>query len=268
MTLLGCSTQIFAGQPLDEFLPLIAESGYVEIELCSSPVEHPILPPIELDRPSSYYTDLKRKISLFGLNIESLGGTFGIEVGNPKFDRVVEICHMMEVSVIAIESAGLANNDEAFSWLLNAVNQSSILAAQAEVKIMLRPCFGQSVYSLETATKFVKSVDPDWVGINFDASQLWVSEPKLDPIDSLNQLKDYIFGFRLRDCRRGQLPTADNQQIPGQCDVDFSALAEFSAEIETVSAVILDLRSDSHHSLDILRQWLDKSVQYLQPLFD
>ena len=65
MTLLGCSTQIFAGQPLDEFLPLIAESGYVEIELCSSPVEHPILPPIELDRPSSYYTDLKRKISLF-----------------------------------------------------------------------------------------------------------------------------------------------------------------------------------------------------------
>ena len=268
MAILGCNTQLFVGHSLDEILPLIVEAGYETIDLFSQPVVPLNDPFIQLGRPSSYYTDLKRKISLFGLNVGSLSGSFGIEIGSPEFDRVVEVCHMMGLPAIAIESAGLSDNDEAFSWMLNAVNRSSLLAAQAEIKIMIKPYFGKSVYSLETTTKFTQSVDPAWVGINFDASQLWFAEPELDPIESLDRLKDFVCCFNLRDCRRGQIPTLDDQQIPGQGDIEFESLAEFASDISNISMAMLDLHSTPHRSLDDLRKWLDQSIQYLQPIFD
>ena len=62
MAILGCNTQLFAGHSLDEILPLIVEAGYENIDLFSQPVGPLSHPLIQLGRPSSYYTDLKRKI--------------------------------------------------------------------------------------------------------------------------------------------------------------------------------------------------------------
>ena len=265
---LGCSTQLFVGHPLDEVLPIIAESGYQAIELCSRPPTPPAQPVIELGHPSSYYADLKQKVVLHRLEIESLGGTFGIDIGTSEFDRVVEIADMIGLPAITFDSGGLAGNEEAFGWFLNAVNQSSLLSSQANIKLIVKPHLGKSIYSLETAMRFVESIDRDWVGINFDAGQFWASEPEIDPIESLDQLKDYVTGVRIRDCRRGQPPALDETQIPGQGDLEFSAVAELVAEIDELPAVILDLRASPNGSLDDLRGLIDKSIEHLRLHFE
>ena len=94
------------------------------------------------------------------------------------------------------------------------------------------------------------------------------SEPEIDPIESLDQLKDYVTGVRIRDCRRGQPPALDETQIPGQGDLEFSAVAELVAEIDQLPAVILDLRASPNGSLDDLRGLIDKSIEHLRLHFE
>ena len=116
--------------------------------------------------------------------------------------------------------------------------------------------------------RFVESIDQDWVGINFDAGQFWASGLETDPIESLDQLKDYITGIRIRDCRRGQFPALDETQIPGQGDLEFSAISELVAEIDQLPAVILDLRASPNRPLDDLRDLIDKSIEHLRLHFE
>ena len=104
---LGCSTILYGGFSLGEALQGISETGYQSIELCA---RLGTAPHVEMDRAASYYTEIKQKVTDYGLVIESLAGTGGIEFGSDNFGRVIEVADLLGAPAIAIGSGGKSDD--------------------------------------------------------------------------------------------------------------------------------------------------------------
>ena len=97
---------------MGEALQGISETGYQSIELCA---RLGTAPHVDMDRTASYYTEIKQKVTDYGLVIESLAGTGGIEFGSDNFGRVIEVADLLGAPAIAIGSGGKSDDQESES---------------------------------------------------------------------------------------------------------------------------------------------------------
>jgi len=267
---LGCSTILYGGFSLGEALQGISETGYQSIELCARPST---APHVEMDRAASYYTEIKQKVTDYGLVIESLAGTGGIEFGSDNFDRVIEVADLLGAPAIAIGSGGKSDDQESWGKFLNAINRVSLLTSQADIKLTIKPHVGNAVYSSETIIQFMQEVDRNWVGINYDASHIYRSGEGQDPVEVLDIVKEYVITLRIRDNRDSrQKPIGPvKTQIPGRGVLDLPAITEIMNTIDHVDYVIVEIvgtHAGTDTPLDQVQEIIDECHDYLNPFFD
>ena len=269
MKKLGCSTILYGGFPLDEALSGIAKAGYKAIELCARPG---MAPHLEIGKPASYYEDVKYKVDSHGLAIESIAGTGGIAMDTPEFDKAVEAAQLVGAPMIAEGAGGKSDDEDSFKEVVNRVNAVSVRTSQAGIKLTLKPHVNNAVYSAETGHRFMQEVDREWVGLNYDPTHIYRTDPPEDPVESLTQLAEWVFTLRIRDNRESrERPIGPVEtQIPGKGVLDLLALAAVMNEIDEVNYVLLEIvgtHGGTDTALDEVQRVVDESIAYLGALF-
>lgn len=269
MKALGCSTILYGGHSLEQALKGIVAAGYKAIELCARPG---MAPHLEIGKPTSYYEEIKAQVASYGLVIESIAGTGGIGMDGPEFDAVIDAAQQVGAPAIAEGAGGKSDDEESFRQVVELVNKTTARISQAGIKLNLKPHVNNAVYSTETALRLMQEVDREWVGINFDASHIWRTAAAEDPVESLQQLQDYITTLRIRDNRESrESPIGPVEtQIPGKGSMDLLALAAVMNATDQVPYVILEIVG-THGGTDTplaeVQQIVEESITYLNPLF-
>ena len=156
--------------------------------------------------------------------------------------------------------------------MVELVNAAAVRTSQAGIKLSLKPHVNNAVYSTETALRLMQEVDREWVGINFDASHIWRTAVAEDPVESLQQLRDYTATLRIRDnrvSREGPIGPVETQ-IPGKGAIDLPALAEVMSTIDHVPYVTLEIvgtHGGTDTSLCEVQRVVEESIAYLKPMF-
>lgn len=269
MKFLGCSTILYGGFGLEKALAGIVKAEYKAIELCARPG---MAPHLEIGKPASYYEKIKATIASHGLAIESIAGTGGIGMDSPEFDAVIEAAQQIGAPAIAEGTGGKSDDEEGFKQVVELANATAARTSQAGIKLSLKPHVNNAVYSTETALRLMQEVNPEWVGINFDASHIWRTAAAEDPVESLQQLKDYIATLRIRDNRKsreGPIGPVETQ-IPGKGGIDLPALAAVMNTIDHVPYVTLEIvgtHGGTDTPLTEVQRVAEESIAYLKPLF-
>ncbi len=269
MKALGCSTILYGGFSLDQALESIAATGYEAIELCARPG---MAPHLAIGREPSYYKEIRDRVASYGLAIDSIAGTGGTKMDSPDFDAVIEAAQQVGAPAIAEGAGGKSDDEESFKQVVELVNAAAVRTSRAGIKLSLKPHVNNAVYSTETALRLMQEVDREWVGINFDASHIWRTAVAEDPVESLQQLRDYIATLRIRDnrvSREGPIGPVETQ-IPGKGAIDLPALAEVMNTIDHVPYVTLEIVG-THGGTDTplceVQRVVEESIAYLKSLF-
>ena len=276
---LGCSTILFGGYSLDEALDGIAKAGYRAIELCARPG---MAPHVAMDRPATYYAEIKQKITDRGLVIESLAGTGGISLDSDEFPRALEVAHMLGAPMIAEGAGGNspAVEDDSFKPeyetslkdVVGILNRAAEQAMQFGIKLTIKPHVGTAIYSRKSILKAVPDLNQEWIGINFDPTHIWRSGTGEDPVETLRAVKKYVFTLRIRDNRASRerpIGSVENQ-IAGKGALDLPAL---TAEMKTIedrvpyaTLEIVGTHNGTGWALEAVQDVIGQCFTYLEPL--
>ena len=277
---LGCSTILYGEYILDQALDGIAKAGYAMIELCARPG---MAPHVEIGKPTSYYREVRDKIESRGLAIESLAGNGGISMASDDFPRVLEAASLLGAPLIAEGSGGQSPmvEDETFTaeyeaslqGVLDIWNHAGEQAAGFGIKLTMKPHVGTAIYSSKTILRAVQGLNLGQIGINYDPSHIWRSGTQEDPVETLEQVKQYVFTLRIRDNRASRerpIGPVENQ-IPGKGAMDLPAIAAVMKSIEQAPCATLEIvgtHMGRGWALEDVQCVVDESIAYLKPLFD
>ncbi len=265
---LGCSTILYGGHDLDAALKGIRKAQYEAIELCAIPG---MAPHISCDMSLSTARELKAKAADYGLTIESIGASgnpFKAEgVGDAPFVKLMKVAVEIGAPALATGSGGKSDDEESFTEVVETINQMARIAADLGVKISIKPHVRSAVYSTPSAIRFMGEVDRDWVGVNYDASHLWRTEPPEAPEESVPKLAPYIFTARIRDTHEGHETPIGNveSQIPGRGGMDVPAICAALKQVSGLDTMTLEIVGAKEFALDEVQRVVEACKAYLEP---
>lgn len=260
---LGCSTLLYGGYDLDTTLKGIAKAGYKAIELCAIPGMGDHLPH---DQSVGYYEDLKKKIAGYGLAIESIGASTNLldAQARARFIKLMEAGAILGAPAMTTGSGGASDDEESFKVVVTNMDEMAKEAARTGVKISIKPHVRSAVYSTPTSLKFMKAMDTKWIGLNYDASHIWRTPDKEDPVESLKQLASYICTGRIRDTLSRDIPIGPVEtQIPGKGAMDIPAICKVFKGIKGLKYLTLEIVGSKDFSLDEVQRVVEESKAYL-----
>jgi sugar phosphate isomerase/epimerase len=119
---------------------------------------------------------------------------------------------------------------------IEGINRSAKIAKMNGIKILVEPEPGLLIENSEQFLKFVKKVQSDWVGLNFDMGHFFcVGE---DPADVIYRLAKYIGHFHLADISHTRL---HNHLIPGHGAIDFLSIFKAIKDINYHGFITVEL---------------------------
>jgi len=260
---LGCSTILYGGYDLDTALDGIKRAGYEAIELCSiqGMAEH-----LPVDQSPQYYQDVVGRISERGLAIESIGASTNLldQECRRRFIKLMHIAKDIGAPALTTGSGGTSDDEESFKTVVNTINELARIGAELGVKLSIKPHVRSAVYSTKTALRFMREVDTNWVGLNYDASHLWRTPEKEMPEESLKQLAPYIFTARIRDTLSRDIPIGSvENQIPGRGAMNLSAICEGLKGVQGLEYVTLEIVGTKDFPLEEVQRVVEESKRYL-----
>jgi len=268
--ILGCSTILYGGHSLDAALNGIRQAGYGAIELCAIPG---MAPHISCDMNEAEIQDVAAKIEDSGLVIESIGASgnpfSSDDPGEPPFVRLMRVAGALGVPALATGSGGAFGDGDSFKETVVRINGMAEIAADLGVRISIKPHVGAAVASTPTALRFMEEVDPEWVGLNVDASHLWRTEPWEVPEESIPKLAPHIVTARIRDTHAGhERPIGDvPSQIPGQGGMNLSAICAALDAVPDLEYVTLEIVGAKEFALADVQRVVEESKAGLDRCF-
>ena len=119
---------------------------------------------------------------------------------------------------------------------IEGINRSAEIAKINRIKILVEPEPGLLIENSEQFLKFIKKVQSDWVGLNFDMGHFFcVGE---DPADVIYRLAKYIGHFHLADISHTRL---HNHLIPGHGAIDFLSIFKAIKDINYHGFITVEL---------------------------
>ncbi|HLH80459.1 MAG TPA: sugar phosphate isomerase/epimerase, partial [Chthonomonas sp.] len=214
---LGCSTLLYGGFPVEVALEHISRAGYRAIELAAIPGMGDHLSQ-EVYQSPTLLKELSRKIADSGLTLESIGASTNLL--NPdarqRFIRLMEVGGVLGAPAITTGSGGVSDDEESFKTVVNLLNELSRVVRETGVKISIKPHVNCAVYSTRTALRLMEHVDPNYIGLNVDASHLWRTPEQENPEETIPSLLPYLCTARIRDTKGREKPIGSvEDQIPG-----------------------------------------------------
>lgn len=261
---LGCSTILYGGQDLTVAIQRIAAAGYRAVELCAIPG---MAPHLKTGENNSYFTGVKNLVADHNLVIESIGASGSLS-NQDLFLRILDSAAEIGAPLITTGSGGESDKEESFKSFVNTINSLVDEASTRGVKISIKPHVKSAVYNTSTAQRFMKEVDRNWVGINYDPTHIWRTPQKEIPEDTVGEILDYILSARIRDVTGRQLAIGSvEDQIAGNGNLNLPALAQELKKAPSLNYVILEIVGTKEMPTEQIDMVVKKSFEYFNPLF-
>lgn len=257
---LGCSTILFGGHLLDSALDGIKKAGYAAVELCCIPgmAEHvsTILTPEALKI-------IKSKIADRGLAIESIGAS-GVCGNVDSLKRVLSIAATLGAPAITTATGGKSDDEPSFAEVIKTWRDYAKAASEAKVKISVKPHVRAAVYHAPSSLRFIKELDTQWVGINYDPTHIYRTPSNEDPVASFTALAPYILTARFRDCagRELNIGTVD-KQVCGNGVLDIPAYFAVLNQAPSLQYVTLEIVGSSGMELAKVQDVIDRCAKFV-----
>ena len=261
---LGCSTILYGGHSLNTALERIAKIGYKAVELCAIPG---MAPHISVDVLDSEIVAIRAMLDTNGLAIESIGGSGNLGDAD-HFKRLLDVAAKVGAPAVTTGPTGASDNEDDFQKAIEHIRNVGEYAKSVGVKVSIKPHVGSSVYDTKTALRFMKEMDTEAVGLNWDGSHIWRTPDEEDPVASLRQLKPYIATLRIRDTLGRERPIGPVEtQIPGGGAMPLAEIAAEMNTIEHVKYVVLEIVGTKEMSVDEVDDVARRSYEGLAPYF-
>jgi sugar phosphate isomerase/epimerase len=261
---LGCSTILYGGYSLQTAVHRIAKTGYKSIELCAIPG---MAPHFSHDLLKAEIVAIKALVDDAGLAIESIGGSGNL--GDiARFQRLLDAAAAVGAPAVTTGSTGKADVEEDFVAAVKHVEALIPHAKSVGVRISIKPHVGAAIYNTATALRFMKEVDAEAVGINWDASHIWRTPDQEDPVASLRKLKRYVATLRIRDTLGRERPIGPvPTQVPGGGAMPLARIAKEMNTIKHLRHVVVEIVGTKDFALDDVQKVVDDTFAGLAPLF-
>jgi sugar phosphate isomerase/epimerase len=124
------------------------------------------------------------------------------------------------IPIVNIGSGGATGDEESTKAAIEMIRGYARLAADAGVKLAVKPHVGQAIHNADTGLRLMEEVDEPALGLNFDPSHLARADE--DPALVAPRWGDKIITSHFRDCptRVPGPPGTPEQQIPGRGALD------------------------------------------------
>jgi sugar phosphate isomerase/epimerase len=258
---------LYGGHPLEAALSDIQRAGYAAVELCSIPgmADH-----LSADEGPDFYHDLGEIVADHGLAIESIGASTNLldPERRARFVRLLNAASILGAPALTTGSGGVSDDEESFRIVVANVRELAKIAMDLGVRISIKPHVRAAVYSTPTALRFMAEVDPEVVGLNYDASHLWRANET--PEESLRRLAPYIATARIRDAvgREPGGPGPVDQQIPGSGAMNLRAIAAELAALPGLRYTVLEIVGTKGQPLEAIQYVVQTSRDRLRELFE
>ncbi len=273
---LSFSTNAFVEHTLKDAIGHIAALGYEGVEILAD------VPHLYADRCSR--GDLRRlkevlksfRIRVANVNANTAMGYYGCEFWEPLFEpslahprkdlrewrvaytrKCLEIASELEAPSVSITSGRMASGidpDQSLSLLRDSVDRLVGDARKYGVLLGIEYEPGLLIERYEELVAFIGQVASPYVGANLDLGHSHVLGE--DPWTVVSALGSGIFHVHLEDIRSRK----HYHLIPGQGDMDFSALGRCLRNIGYDGFVTVELYTYSHQPLEAAR----RSLKHLQ----
>ncbi len=257
---LGCSTLLFGGHLLDDALDGIKKAGYAAVELCCIPgmAEHfsTILTPEALKK-------VKQKVADRGLVIESLGAS-GAAGNLDSVKRVLAAAAILGAPAITTATGGKSDDEASFAEVVKQWKDYAKAAADANVKLSVKPHVRSAVYHGPSSLRFLKELDTQWVGINYDPTHIYRTPSNEDPVATYKQLAPHILTTRFRDCAGRELNIGPvDKQVCGCGVLDIPAYFAVLADAPNIQYVTLEIVGASVLELAKVQDVIERCAKYV-----
>src|SRR5919202_933680 len=270
---LAFSTNAFKKYSLEESIRLIKEIGYEGVEILSD-IPHAYPPQLkEEDILSIKETVSKNRIEISNLNAFTLYAITDVYhpswIENDNQRRELRIQHTnnclnlarkLGAKNISTEPGGpvdlnnkktinlIGNGSNNDKWggqydlqklqdlFIEGIARSARIAREYDVKILVEPEPGLLIENSEQFLRFLKNIDSDWVGLNFDIGHFFCVRE--DPADLIYRLRKYIGHFHLADITQTRV---HNHLIPGHGAIDFLSIFKTITEINYNGFITVEL---------------------------
>ncbi|HYZ51856.1 MAG TPA: sugar phosphate isomerase/epimerase family protein, partial [Nitrososphaeraceae archaeon] len=134
------------------------------------------------------------------------------------------------------KGSGQYHNQELQDLFIEGITKSAKIAEECGVKILVEPEPGLLIENSEQFLAFVKKINSNWVGLNFDMGHFFCVRE--DPTDLIYRLARYIGHFHLADIAQTKV---HNHLIPGRGAIDFLSIFRAINEINYNGFVTVEL---------------------------
>jgi sugar phosphate isomerase/epimerase len=270
---LAFSTNAFKKYSLEESISLIKDIGYEGVEiLCDIPHAYP--PDLkEEDIISIEEAVSKNNIKISNLNAFTLYAISDVyhpswiennsrlrELRIQHTNNCLNLARKLGAKNISTEPGGpvdlnnkktinlIGNGSNNDKWggqydlqklqdlFIEGIARSARIARECDVKILVEPEPGLLIENSEQFLRFLKNIDSDWVGLNFDIGHFFCVRE--DPADLIYRLREYIEHFHLADIAQTRV---HNHLIPGHGAIDFLSIFKAISEINYKGFITVEL---------------------------
>lgn len=233
---LAFSTNAFKKFALDDSIRSIAQAGYRGVELlCDVPHAYPpLFGDSEIEKTRNLLSELGMKISnLNAFTLYAIGDVYRpswIEGGEAA--RKQRLLHTLNCIAMAKKigaknlstepggpvAAG-ASRVALEKLFREGIKEAERLAQSQDVKILVEPEPGLLIENSGQFLKFIKDVDSDSVGLNFDIGHFYCVRE--DPEELVYRLAEYTRHFHLEDIADDRV---HSHLVPGRGAIDFRSV--------------------------------------------
>ena len=274
MIKLAFSTNAFKKYTLKDSIKLIREIGYDGVEiLCDVPHAYP--PSLgENDILSIVETVYQNKVKISNLNTFTLYAI--TDVYHPSWIeddnqlRELRIQHTINCLGLARKigaenistepggpiELGNKNHDRNNNYnskssnyefeglqkvFINGIIRTAKVAEEYGIKILVEPEPGLLLENSEQFLRFIKNIDSEYVGLNFDIGHFFCVRE--EPAELIYRLSEYIGHFHLADIAHTRV---HNHLIPGQGAIDFHTIFKAINKINYKGFITVELYPYQH----------------------
>lgn len=233
---LAFSTNAFKRFLLDDAIRSISQAGYEGVELlCDVPHAYPpLFGDVEIEKTKKLLSQLHMKISnLNAFTLYAIGDVYRpswIERDEKARERrlqhtldCIALAEKLGASSISTEPGGPVDAGVSRSVLqkmfLENIRAAQKAAQESGVRVLVEPEPGLLLENSAQFLDFIKDVQGDGVGLNFDIGHFFCVRE--DPEKLIFKLADYIGHFHLEDIAPDRI---HSHLIPGRGAIDFRSV--------------------------------------------
>ena len=261
---LGCSTILYGGFSVQTALQRIAARGYRATELCAIPG---MAPHVSSDMLRAEIVSVKKILADSELALESIGGS-GNMGSDDQFKRLLDVAAALGAPAVATGPPGRAGSAEEFNAAVETLSRLGEYAKSVGVRISVKPHVGASVSNTPTALKLMAQVDSKAIGINWDASHIWRTQPQEDVVESLKKLKKSVVTLRIRDTLGREMPIGPvSTQVPGGGAIPLADVAAVMNSMKYVKYAVVEIVGTREMPLEEVDKVVEDTYSGLSPYF-